>query len=235
MSGDAGAVEPQVGVGPSGKVICAAGRLFPPGRPRTGQGSGGIMGGFSETWRGGSAIARWLGGAPLMSLRVTLMARNRQAARAILTRHSAKMLGSCRIEVAVDGPAPAPGMGRVLCYNETSLADVVAFSAVMWPYIDRAAAADIYAWIPLAHAATVSPPLALTARPLGSAFGFRSFMAAATDTGTAHMPGVIRRSTPCGSCRNACARVSRHRGISPARSPARPRIWSIAAGTWFRT
>jgi len=122
------------------------------------------MGGFSETWRGGSAIARWLGGAPLMSLRVTLMARNRQAARAILTRHSAKMLGSCRIEVVVDGPIPAPGKGCVLCYNETSLADVVAFSAVMWPYIDRAAAADIYAWIPFARAACRKAGIALVPR-----------------------------------------------------------------------
>lgn len=111
------------------------------------------MGAFIETWRGGGAIALWLAGAPLMNLRVAMLAGNSDAARAILMAHSARMLKSCRIDVEISGAAPQPGSGAILCYNETSFADVVAFAAVMWPYIERAAAADIYAWIPFARPA----------------------------------------------------------------------------------
>lgn len=98
-------------------------------------------------------MARWLLGAPLANLRVLRTAKTKQQAQEILRQHCRRALEACRIGVDVSGVPPESGMGCVVCYNETSFADVLAFNAVMWSHIDRAAAADIYAWIPFARSA----------------------------------------------------------------------------------
>jgi len=111
------------------------------------------MGAIVETWRGSSAILRWLFGAPLMFLRMILTKKPREHVKKIMMRHSAKALETCRISVEVEGSPPQFGTSCVVCFNETSLADALALSAVILPYVDRAAAADIFAWIPFARLA----------------------------------------------------------------------------------
>jgi 1-acyl-sn-glycerol-3-phosphate acyltransferase len=117
-----------------------------------------------EVWRGGYALLRWLLGAPFANLRVLATADSRKQAQEVVMQGSRRALATCRITVAVSGSPPLSGAGCVLVYNETSFADVFAFSAVMWPYIDRAAAADVYAWIPFARAASRRAGIALVPR-----------------------------------------------------------------------
>lgn len=119
---------------------------------------------MSEMWRGGCAQLRWLLGTPLANLRVLATARDRNQAQKIVMRRSQRALATCRITVEVSGIPPSPSTGCVVVYNETSFADVLAFSAIMWPHIDRAAAADAYAWIPFARAASRRAGIALVPR-----------------------------------------------------------------------
>ena len=122
------------------------------------------MGAMIERWRGGSALLRWLLGAPLASLHVLATARDRKQAQEIMMRRSERALASCGFTVEVSGTPPPPGMACVVTYNETSFADVLAFTATMWKHIDRAAAADVYAWIPFARAACRRAGIALIPR-----------------------------------------------------------------------
>lgn len=117
-----------------------------------------------EMWRGGCAQLRWLLGTPLANLRVLATASDRRQAQEIVMQRSQRALATCRITVEVSGIPPLPGTGCVVVYNETSFADVFAFSAIMWQHIDRAAAADVYAWIPFARAASRRAGIALVPR-----------------------------------------------------------------------
>lgn len=122
------------------------------------------MGAMIERWRGGSALARWLLGAPLANLRVLATAKDRKQAQGIVMRRSERALASCGFTVEISGTPPPPGMSCVVVYNESSFADVFAFSAVMWKHIDRASAADVYAWIPFARAASRRAGIVLVPR-----------------------------------------------------------------------
>ena len=117
-----------------------------------------------ETLRGGLAILRWLLGAPWMSWRAGKRAANKADARRILTRDFNRVLKTCGIEVSVSGTPPSVGTGCVVCYNETSFADVFAFPASVLPHVDRAAAADAYAVIPFARSACLQAGIELVPR-----------------------------------------------------------------------
>lgn len=108
---------------------------------------------IAQTWRGTRASLRFLLGAPLVNARMAWSAASREHARDMLARHFSAFLDTCGVRVSVEGDAPGPGSGCVLCYNETSFIDVAAYSVSMWPHVDRAAAADLYAYIPFARAA----------------------------------------------------------------------------------
>ena len=119
---------------------------------------------IGECWRSGSASLQFLLGAPLANARVALTARTKEEARAIVARHFSRFLDRCGVRVSVDGAFPEPGKGCVLCYNETSFVDVAAFSVTMWPHVDRAAAADLYAYVPGARAACRKAAIELVPR-----------------------------------------------------------------------
>lgn len=114
---------------------------------------GGVTRSLAETLRGGHASLRWLAGSPFVNARMARRARDRAEARAMIAEHFARFLERCGIRVVVEGTPPAPGTGCVLCYNETSFIDVAAFGSCMWPHVDRAAAADLYAWLPFGREA----------------------------------------------------------------------------------
>lgn len=98
--------------------------------------------------RGGIASAVFLLGLPIVSARVAFGRMDRDAACAAIAAHFGRFLKLCGAEVVVEGDLPQGHGGYVLCYNECSFVDVAAFCDVMWPHIDRAAAADLYAYIP---------------------------------------------------------------------------------------
>lgn len=52
----------------------------------------------------------------------------------------------------------------MVCYNETSFADVFTFSATILPHVDRAAAADAYAMIPFARKACKNAEIEMVPR-----------------------------------------------------------------------
>lgn len=106
-----------------------------------------------ETLRGGLAILKWVLTSPHMAWRVGKADEDRPKARQILTESFEQVLASCQIDVSSDGTPPARGTGCVVCYNETSFADVFAFPHAVLPHVDRAAAADAYAMIPFARSA----------------------------------------------------------------------------------
>jgi 1-acyl-sn-glycerol-3-phosphate acyltransferase len=111
------------------------------------------MGALGEIIRGASASAIWFFGLPFVNLRIALTASDPHAARRLMAAHSTRFLEICQIKVEVSGTPPEAGSGCVVCYNESSFPDVVAFSAVMWPHVDRAAVADLYAFFPFMRAA----------------------------------------------------------------------------------
>lgn len=98
--------------------------------------------------RGGVASALFLLGLPIVSVRVAFGRMDRIAARAAIAAHFDRFLKLCGARVTLEGDFPQADDGYVLCYNESSFVDVAAFCVVMWPHIDRAAAADLYAYIP---------------------------------------------------------------------------------------
>lgn len=118
----------------------------------------------AETWRGARAIFRWLISSPVLTLRAINSAKDKQEAREILAMSFQRLLKACRIEVSITGTPPEPGQGCVVCYNETSFADVFAFPSAVLPHVDRAAAADLYAWIPFGRRACDKLGIELVAR-----------------------------------------------------------------------
>ena len=108
---------------------------------------------IGENWRGGRASLRFLAAAPIVNAQVALRAKDREDARDMFARHFRRFLDTCQVSVSLDGEFPEPGKGCILCYNETSFVDVAAYCVSMWPYVDRAAAADLYAYFPFARAA----------------------------------------------------------------------------------
>ena len=103
-----------------------------------------------ETARGLSASALWLGGMPFANAKVAYVAKNTQEGRAILARHCQRFLDTCRIKVELQGTLPPPGQGCVLCHNESSFPDLMAYMVTMLDHSDCAAAADIYRFFPFA-------------------------------------------------------------------------------------
>lgn len=122
------------------------------------------MGALGEIIRGGRASALWLCGAPFVNLRIAVSAMNKQDARRMMASHFLRFLNTCRINVEVGGDPPEASKGCVVCYNETSFADVAAFCAVMWPHIDRAAAADLYAYVPFGRTSARKAAIELVPR-----------------------------------------------------------------------
>ena len=108
---------------------------------------------LSQTSRGATASAAWLATTPFMNAGIVFARDDKERARQKLADHFATYLRRCRVSVEMDGFAPEKGQGCVLCYNETSFMDVAAFGACMWPHIDRAAAADLYAYLPFGRRA----------------------------------------------------------------------------------
>lgn len=106
-----------------------------------------------ESKRGLVACAQWIFGAPLANARVAYLADSKQEGRAIMSRHCQRFLNTCHISVEMDGPLPPPGRGCVLCYNESSFPDLMAFMVAFLDHVDRAAAADLYQFFPFARAA----------------------------------------------------------------------------------
>jgi 1-acyl-sn-glycerol-3-phosphate acyltransferase len=106
-----------------------------------------------ESKRGLVACAQWIFGAPLANARVAYLADSKQEGRAIMSRLCQRFLNTCHISVEMDGPLPPPGRGCVLCYNESSFPDLMAFMVAFLDHVDRAAAADLYKFFPFARAA----------------------------------------------------------------------------------
>ena len=106
-----------------------------------------------ETARGLSACATWFFGIPLVNARVAVGARGKQDARAIYVRHCQRFLDTCRIKVEMDGAPPPSGRGCVLCHNESSFPDLMAYMVAVLDHVDRAAAADLYKYFPFARGA----------------------------------------------------------------------------------
>ena len=111
------------------------------------------MGAIAEVFRGAWASAMWLVGVPFVNMRIVRHAQNKDQARAMINVHIAKFIQRCGVKIVVDGTPPTLTDGYVLCYNEASFMDVAVFPLVMWPYIDRVGAADIYAYFPHGRAA----------------------------------------------------------------------------------
>lgn len=122
------------------------------------------MGKLDEIFRGGRASASWLCGVPFVNFRITLTAKNDQQARRLIAAHFTRFLDTCQIGVDLSGTPPEAGRGCVVCYNEASFADVAAFSTVMWPHIDRAAAADLYAYFPFGRSSARKAGIELVPR-----------------------------------------------------------------------
>ena len=105
-----------------------------------------------QTWRGASAIIWWILASPFQNLYLLFKAKDSNHAQMMLQARSVKLMARARLSVVLVGNPPPTDRSYVFCYNETSLGDVIAFSAIMWQYIDRAAAAELFMRIPFARA-----------------------------------------------------------------------------------
>lgn len=99
-----------------------------------------------------------------MNFRIALTAKNDHDARLLMRAHFTRFLEACQISVDVTGTPPEAGAGCVVCYNEASFADVAAFGKIMWPHIDRAAAADLYAYFPFGRSSARKAAIELVPR-----------------------------------------------------------------------
>ena len=108
---------------------------------------------MGEYRRGGAASLRFVTGLPFRFARMAHKARDRDQARALLARHCARFLDTCRVSVSVEGAIPEPGQGCVVCHNETSFIDVAAYFVGIWPHVERVAAAEFYGHVPFSRAA----------------------------------------------------------------------------------
>ena len=122
------------------------------------------MGALEEVIRGGSASALWISSLPFTSLRIALTSESPDGAREVIAAHSRRFLDICQIKVNLSGPPPEAGVGCVVCHNEASFVDVAAYLSVMWPYVDRAAGADLYAVCPFMRTATRKAAIELVPR-----------------------------------------------------------------------
>lgn len=106
----------------------------------------------------------WILGLPLVCLHCVLTAKDQHDARQMIATHCRRFLETCQIKVEISGVPPGAGFGCVVCHNETSFADVAAYLAVIWPHIDRIAAADLYAIVPFLSAASRKVAIELVPR-----------------------------------------------------------------------
>ena len=107
---------------------------------------------FIEWLRGASAILGWIIASPFQNLHLMLTAKDEKHAQALLQRRSERLLKRCRFKVVLRGDPPPSDRGYIFVYNETSIADLIAFTAVIWPYVDRAAAGELFMRIPFGRA-----------------------------------------------------------------------------------
>lgn len=89
----------------------------------------------------------------MLNARVTYLAATKQEARALYIRHCQRFLDTCRISVEITGSFPPEGQGCVLCHNESSFPDLMAYLVTVMEQADCAAAADIYRVFPFARGA----------------------------------------------------------------------------------
>lgn len=103
---------------------------------------------IAQTLRGSRAILLWILFAPVLAMRVHFFAKDKAGARRYLERSFERILKICRIRVVQMNTPKLPDNGYVVCYNETSFADVFAFPSTVLPIVDRVAAAEVYGRIP---------------------------------------------------------------------------------------
>ena len=106
-----------------------------------------------ETARVSYSMLRWLILSPWMMFRIAYLAPDFSAGRQVLIDSALRMLRVCRFEVVTKGAPPSIGSGCVLCYNESSFADVFAIVGTVFPFVDHATAADVFGKIPFARLA----------------------------------------------------------------------------------
>ncbi len=106
-----------------------------------------------ETARGLSAYATLFLGIPFANARVTVGSSSKQDARAIYVRKCQRFLDTCRIKVELEGAPPPSGRGCVMCHNESSFPDLMAYMVGVLGHADRVTAADLYKYLPFARAA----------------------------------------------------------------------------------
>ncbi|WP_207493623.1 lysophospholipid acyltransferase family protein [Yoonia litorea] len=85
-------------------------------------------------------------------------------ARQMMADHARRFLDRCDVAIEMEGQPLPKGFGCVVSYNEPSFIDVAAFAAVMWPYVDRAAAAEFYGYFPFAKEALANAQIGLVTR-----------------------------------------------------------------------
>lgn len=102
-----------------------------------------------EIGLGVGLFARFFGAAPAVALRVARERGGREAARAHVLTHAARVRKWAGIELAVAGEdPPANHGGFVVVYNQTSLADDLGNLEVFWRFTDYNVLAAEYALIP---------------------------------------------------------------------------------------
>jgi len=119
---------------------------------------------IAQTLRGSRAILLWILFAPILTLRIHFLAKDKPSARRILGRSFERILKICKIRVIKMNEPQLPDGGYVVCYNETSFADVFAFPSTVLPIVDRVAAAEVYGRIPFGKRATKKLGIELVSR-----------------------------------------------------------------------
>ena len=122
------------------------------------------MGKFVQYLRGACASFVWLAGVPFINAGIAFRAKSVVDARGYVARHFNRFLKTCKFQVEISGNPPKAGQGAVLIYNETSFADVAAYGAELWDYVDRAAAAELYGYLPFGKVAMRKANVELVSR-----------------------------------------------------------------------
>jgi 1-acyl-sn-glycerol-3-phosphate acyltransferase len=102
----------------------------------------------AEVLRGAVAQAWFFGGMPLVSAWLLATTRDGAGAREGYLRHAGRSLSLAGLDLELTGTEHLPEGGWVCTYNESSVADIMAYTACMYRTVDRAAAAGWYAWLP---------------------------------------------------------------------------------------
>lgn len=108
---------------------------------------------LEQTVRGVTASAVWFLSAPFINAYLTFCDMDRKQARTVLKRQAQRFLVTCKIDVEVDGQLPPTGEGCVLCHNESSFPDIMAYLIHALPHAEFAAAANVYRFFPFARGA----------------------------------------------------------------------------------